>query len=84
MIRIFITALLYLISFFTQAQTNSNIKNHEFEIEKEQVIAESPDKTDSLRDFSPRHFDSQRNQATKFEVIDKDLTFEINNFIKQP
>jgi len=84
MIRIFIAALLYLISFFTQAQTDPNDKKGKLKIEVEQVIVESAYKKDVVSDFSPGHFEGLSNQEAKFEVMDKDLTFEINILIKQP
>lgn len=84
MIRIFIAALLYLISFFTQAQTDPNDKNCKLKIEEEQEIVGSALEKDSTRDFYQVHFDSLRNQDAKFEVMDKDLTFEMNIVINKP
>lgn len=77
MIRILITAILYLISFFTQAQTDPKYKDETLKIEKEQVTAILEDKNYTCNAFLPGPLDSQRNQVVKFEVIDKDLTFEI-------
>lgn len=77
MIRIFIAAILYLISFFTQAQTYSNHQNSNVEIQVKNDSLEVLNVASSTTTFPTMDIDTQRNQEAKFEVIDKDLTFEI-------
>lgn len=77
MIRIFITAILYLISFFTQAQTCSNHQDSNVEIQIKNDSLEVLNVASSTTTFPTMDIDTQRNQEAKFEVIDKDLTFEI-------
>lgn len=77
MIRIFITAILYLISFFTQAQTYSNHQDSNVEIQVKNDSLEVLNVASSTTTFPTMDIDTQRNQEAKFEVIDKDLTFEI-------
>lgn len=78
MIRIFISALLYLISFFTQAQTDTNQKDHELVIKGKGVTVSTANNVDSIKTASLEDWITQSNQVVKFEVNDKDLTFEIN------
>lgn len=78
MIRIFISAILYLISFFTQAQTDANHKDHELVINGKGVTVGTANNIDSVKTFHLNNSSSQTNQVVKFEVNDKDLTFEIN------
>ena len=65
MLRVFITVILYLISFFTQGQENLHFDQKEGEIQKFSIEA----KVKQIND------DNRRD--SKFEVMDKDLTFEI-------
>lgn len=76
MIRILITAILYLISFFTQAQTDSNNK-YDTEITEKRVAADNYIKDSSCNTIPLKNLDSTRNKGSKFEVTDKHLTFEI-------
>ena len=62
MLRVFITAILYLISFFTQGQENS----------LNSMPLEDYGLSNNIMTFGPPSFED-----SKFEVIDKDLTFEI-------
>lgn len=77
MIRIFISAILYLISFFTQAQTDTNPKDHELLINGKGVTTVVANNIDSEKAFQVNDCNSKMNQVVKFEVNDKDLTFEI-------
>jgi len=65
MLRIFITAILYLISFFTQGQEASNFEQKEGDAQKFSIEV----KVNQMNDDNVRD--------SKFEVINKDLTFEI-------
>ena len=76
MIRILITAILYLISFFTQAQTDPKYKDENLKMERELVSVGLVNKSYTCNAFLPGYLDSQRNQVVKFEVTDKHLTFE--------
>lgn len=78
MIRIFISAILYLISFFTQAQTDVNHKDHELVIHGQGVAVGTANNIDSIKTASLEGWNTQSNHAAKFEVNEKDLTFEIN------
>lgn len=74
MIRIFIMAVLYLISLLTQAQENSDQEN--------QLIT-GPSFTSEVKTRrmisgkDAAYLGSQRFGHTKFEVSNKDITFEI-------
>jgi len=72
MIRIFITAILYLITMLTQAQEKPG------SINGNEVFA-SVNKTEENCSSScvMQNFDLYRFNETKFEVKEKDLTFEI-------
>ena len=65
MLRVFITAILYLISFFTQGQENLHFDQKEGDVQKFSVEV----KVNQMNDDNVRD--------SKFEVINKDLTFEI-------
>ena len=65
MLRIFITAILYLISFFTQGQENLNFDQKEGEVQKFSIEVKVNQITDD------------KGRDSKFEVLDKDLTFEV-------
>jgi len=62
MLRVFITAILYLISFFTQGQENS----------LDGMPLKDYGSSNNIMTFGPPSFED-----SKFEVRDKDLTFEI-------
>ncbi len=72
MIRIFITAILYLITMFTQAQERPGSIN-------EKVAFSLVHKTEENCGASceMQNIDLYRFNETKFEVKEKDLTFEI-------
>jgi len=65
MLRVFITAILYLISFFTQGQENLHFDQKEGDVQKFSIEAKVKQINDDKR------------RDSKFEVMDKDLTFEI-------
>jgi len=75
MIRILITAILYLISFFTQAQQGSNDKYNMGHAER-RVTEDHAIRDEAHNTFSLKPLDSIRNDVAKFEVTDKHLTFE--------
>jgi len=93
MLRIFITAILYLISFFTQGQETSHIEQNEGEAQKFSIevkvaqINEDKGKVHfALNGMPLEDYGSSNNvmafgppsfEESKFEVMDKDLTFEI-------
>jgi hypothetical protein len=93
MLRVFITAILYLISFFTQGQKNSHFEQNEGDVQKFSIevkvnqINDDNGKLDfSLNGMPLEDYGSSNNVMTfgppnfedsKFEVMDKDLTFEI-------
>ncbi len=71
MIRIFISAILYLISMFTQAQ--------EMKIDSDQVVRQMElDQAEKvvIEINKNQELDSCRFQQSKFEVNKKDLTFD--------
>ncbi len=72
MIRIFITAILYLITMFTQAQEKPGSIH-------EKGVFSLVNKTEENCGSSceMQNFDLNRFNKTKFEVMEKDLTFEI-------
>jgi len=65
MLRIFITAILYLISFFTQGQETSNFEQKEVDSQKFSI------------EVKVNRINDDNGSDSKFEVINKDLTFEI-------
>ena len=65
MIRIFITTLIYFISHFTQAEEHAKIQ--------EGISYEHHSATINVINLRPPIFD-----AVKFELSDKDLTFDTN------
>lgn len=93
MLRIFITAILYLISFFTQGQETSHFDQKEGEVQKfsievkvDQITSDNGKMDFSLNGRPLEDYGTSNNVMTlgppsfedsKFEVMDKDLTFEI-------
>ena len=71
MIRIFITAILYLITMFTQAQERPSIKS-------DSVVGSTINQVDESckSDAKMERVDFCRFDDAKFEVNDKDLTFD--------
>lgn len=73
MIRIFITAILYFIGMFTQAQDCSN---------KEIMRTDFSSETSSFENYVPPYYlynvKGFEFEAGKFEVINKDLTFIVD------
>ncbi len=65
MLRIFITAILYLISFFTQGQETSNFEQKEGDAQTFSIEV----KVNQIND--------DKGKDSKFEVMNKDLTFEV-------
>ncbi len=72
MIRIFITAVLYLITMFTQAQENKMSTKNGANISSINSLEENFGRSCDMQGFGAYRF-----QDSKFEVRDKDLTFEI-------
>jgi uncharacterized protein (DUF2141 family) len=70
MLRVFITVILYLISFFTQGQENSRFEQKDFSLSS--MSLEDYGSSNNTMTFGPPSF-----EESKFEVMDKDLTFEI-------
>jgi uncharacterized protein (DUF2141 family) len=70
MLRVFITVILYLISFFTQGQENSRFEQKDFSLSS--MALEDYGSSNKAMTFGPPSF-----EESKFEVMDKDLTFEI-------